>query len=558
MFSITLVLLLILCLGIFPREPKNKKKANKGSTAPKAFYYTKDIVYLQHEPVLRTLREYKAFAKKISRAIGRGEYNEAKSIEENMKPTYRLDHIIKERYPTFHSTLNDLPDAISLITLFSHLPANGRIPADVIENCAKLSAQWQLYVMRTKSLRKVFLSIKGVYFEAEIEGKPIRWLVPYLFTQHVPEDVDFKILLTFLDLYQTLCGFTFFKLYNDINLVYPPPLDQERDGTGAGISAFSLRETTGALTKSGEDDFVNNNPKVSAKEVRKQIDEIGSGNAAPPSDEQVNQVPSQNDDEEMPAPEEFVEQPSKNVEPSSDIGPSLSNLITNSKFESQRATLLSPYTFYLSREVTRPTLEFVIRSFGGQVGWDMTTLGGGSPIPDEKDPRITHMVVDRPQLPERLKSLNLKRAYVQPQWIIDSVNAGRLLPTEPYAPGQTLPPHMSPFELTEDGRYVPGLEIEEHEKEEGAEDESEDEEQQEVTNENEDDDKEVKEDKPKYPTEALLAAARNPNDQALRDAAELEAEQLGIDNDVFENELKKASKSAKKVSSKFKIFSLNI
>jgi pescadillo protein len=83
--------------GIFPREPRNKKKANKGSSAPTSFYYTKDIAYLAHEPVLKRLREHKAFAKKLSRALGRGEWSAAKSLEEQ-KPVYRLDHIIKERY----------------------------------------------------------------------------------------------------------------------------------------------------------------------------------------------------------------------------------------------------------------------------------------------------------------------------------------------------------------------------------------------------------------------------------------------------------------------------
>ena len=85
-----------LCTGIFPREPRNKKKANKGSTAPTSFYYVKDIAYLAHEPVLKKLREHKAFAKKLSRALGRGEWSSAKSLEDN-KPSYRLDHIIKER-----------------------------------------------------------------------------------------------------------------------------------------------------------------------------------------------------------------------------------------------------------------------------------------------------------------------------------------------------------------------------------------------------------------------------------------------------------------------------
>ena len=91
-------------LGIFPREPKNRKKANKGSSAPTSFYYTKDIAYLAHEPILKKLRDHKAFAKKISRALGRGEWSSAKSLEDN-KPVYRLDHIIKERYVSENDVL---------------------------------------------------------------------------------------------------------------------------------------------------------------------------------------------------------------------------------------------------------------------------------------------------------------------------------------------------------------------------------------------------------------------------------------------------------------------
>lgn len=82
--------------GIFPREPRSRKRANKGSSAPTTFYYAKDIAYIAHEPVLKKLREHKAFAKKLSRALGRGEWNSAKTLEDN-KPVYRLDHIIKER-----------------------------------------------------------------------------------------------------------------------------------------------------------------------------------------------------------------------------------------------------------------------------------------------------------------------------------------------------------------------------------------------------------------------------------------------------------------------------
>jgi pescadillo protein len=82
--------------GIFPREPRSRKRANKGSSAPTSFYYTKDIAYLAHEPVLTKLRDHKAFAKKLAKALRKSEWSSAKSLEEN-KPVYRLDHIIKER-----------------------------------------------------------------------------------------------------------------------------------------------------------------------------------------------------------------------------------------------------------------------------------------------------------------------------------------------------------------------------------------------------------------------------------------------------------------------------
>jgi pescadillo len=91
-----------LCIlkGIYPREPRNKKKANKGSTANSTFYYAKDIRFLLHEPVLRTFRDQKAFAKKLTRAIGKADYTKAKDLEQN-RPQYSLDHIVKERYISF-------------------------------------------------------------------------------------------------------------------------------------------------------------------------------------------------------------------------------------------------------------------------------------------------------------------------------------------------------------------------------------------------------------------------------------------------------------------------
>ena len=87
-----------LCIlkGIFPREPKSRKKAGKGSTASTSFYYVKDISYLLHEPVLEQLRAHKSFAKKLSRALGREQYGLAKNLDDK-KPLFKIDHIIKER-----------------------------------------------------------------------------------------------------------------------------------------------------------------------------------------------------------------------------------------------------------------------------------------------------------------------------------------------------------------------------------------------------------------------------------------------------------------------------
>lgn len=98
--------------------------------------------------------------------------------------------------------------------------------------------------------------------------------------------------------------------------------------------------------------------------------------------------------------------------------------------------LFSGSVFFLSREVPRENVEFLILSFGGKVGWE----GAGSPF-SYTDPSITHVVMDRPCISDRIAN----RDYVQPQWLFDCVNNGFLIPVEKYLPGLALPPHLSPF-----------------------------------------------------------------------------------------------------------------
>jgi pescadillo protein len=360
-------------------------------------------------------------------------------------------------------------------------------------------------------------------------------------------------MLTFLELYQTLLGFVFFKLFTDINLVYPPKLDEMLDENGAGIGALLLEESgKGLVVVRGETDEEVEKKRVYAKDVRKQIKSIGLGGndaaeaAAVAEDEAMGSavVIGTTDDIEL------------------DVFPTTSTSdILQPEIVTSTTSLFSSYFFYLSREVTRPTLEFIIRSFGGQVGWD-AVLGAGSPFL-ENDPRITHHIVDRPVVPGSApRSHPGKRTYVQPQWVVDCLNRKTLLPADQYAPGAVLPPHLSPFvdedAVRERGGYVPMEasnrvgDIDVMEEEEVSDEDDEDEEE----DEEEEDEVEKKTNyaaissKTQKKAPALLAAARDPTNDTLLHAAELEAEARGIAPAQFESELAVETKKAKKAAPK--------
>lgn len=513
----------------------NKKRANKGSSAPASFYYFKDIQYLLHEPLLVKFREHKAFAKKLARAVGRGEWGLAKNLEAS-KPVSRLDHIVKERYPTFTLALQDMQDPLNLVHLFSTLPTNpipGKtiVPTEVIAECGRLINEWKVWAIRTHSLRKVFLGIKGVYYECEVPGHggdtvKVRWLEGYEFQQHVPTDVDFRILLTFLELYRTLIAFILYKLYNDQNLVYPPPLDVEQDERGETVGAFRLVENkaTSAAGASG----------VSKKAVKRAIKSVAeSGAAGGGEEEDVEMDDAEENGEEVE--EDFVERPSKTED--EDVAgkaplPTYTSLLTASDATSSKQHLLfTPYTFYLSRETSSRTWEFVIRAMGGKV---VTSLDASTPAAAANADSITHVLVDRPMTDERRREMEAGRkwTWVQPQWVADCVNRAKVLGTEEYGPGKLLPPHLSPW----DGDAEPDRPWLENGEEGEARIEEEEEE-----SEDEDEDAEEEEEAPEFPP-ALLAAAKDPSDASLVHAAELEAEANGTPHATFQAQLKEATK----------------
>ena len=337
-------------------------------------------------------------------------------------------------------------------------------------------------------------------------------------------------MLTFLELYQTLLSFVFFKLYTDTGLVYPPPLDTKKDEGGAGINALALQDAAHSLPAETTRTVSSEGRQVTVKDVRQTIKSINAN----PGDSEADVDMLNAEPLTAEVDEEFVAHPSST---NKDVNPTLPTLQTLSSLPQTLSTsLFSPYTFFLSRETSRSIFEFVVRSFGGRIGWPSSS-GSGSPF-DESDPSITHVIIDRPRVekeetPEQ-RELRLRRKYVQPQWIIDCINAGKVLLEDPYSQGKTLPPHISPFGEYE-GAYVPT---------EGAEQEDADMEEEDVEGDEDADGSEE--------DEEVVNAVASKDPAALR-AAELAAEAAGVEYGEFEAKVKHASKKPSKKSSEEQI-----
>ncbi|ODV62163.1 mRNA-binding ribosome synthesis protein NOP7 ASCRUDRAFT_74604 [Ascoidea rubescens DSM 1968] len=399
-----------LCIfkGIYPREPRNKRKANKGSTKPVTFYYSKDIQYLLHEPVLAKFRNHKTFSKKLSRAITRGEISDAKRLNDN-KPKYKLDHIIKERYPTFLDALRDLDDPLNMLFLFANMPPTNKVTNQIINNCETICNQWLTFVARERCLKKVFVSIKGIYYQANIKGQNILWLSPYKFPQNIPSDIDFRIMSTFLEFYITLLNFILFKLYTDNGLVFPPKLDGFKTKTIGGLSSFIL-ELENPIPKSNSNITEESNDKPNNTEEAEEAEE------AEPDPDRLDTF-------------EPVKEGGDTLIQPSNSGDALSNLFENK-------------IFFVGREVPIDVLEFLILSCGGKIVSEIVynQLSEKDKKNLEINQKITHQIVDRPVF-----NKVIGRTYIQPQWVFDSINKSKLLPVSDYAPGETLPPHLSPW-----------------------------------------------------------------------------------------------------------------
>ena len=186
-------------------------------------------------------------------------------------------------------------------------------------------------------------------------------------------DVDWRVMLTFLEFYHALLSFVNFKLFSEIDVPYPLIKDEDRM-------------------------------------------EVDQEQANDTTDMRLQSLPSviQNIDQKQTADEST---PSEG--------------------------LYAGLVVFLSREVPREPLEFVLKANGATVCYPETS---GLPSKyQENDDAITHHIIDRPMV-----NMFPGRKYVQPQWVFDSLNKKCIMQEEDYGVGKPLPPHLSPFYAAED------------------------------------------------------------------------------------------------------------
>jgi len=287
-------------------------------------------------------------------------------------------------------------------------------------------------------LRRVFLSIKGIYYQAEIFGETVTWLSPYQFAIPRSKNVDYRVMLTFLEFYEVMMGFINFKLFNSLNMRYPPKFDKIKSAHGEYLTALISESAQAEVAATEKRDIVGLTTTTDS-EIQKRIDSLSTT---------INEIQEESDESsEDSSDSESAENEDQGMDDFGDL--------ETKKLKREQdiySDLFKGCVFWLSREVPKYSLEFIIKSFGGRVAWE----GDSSPIENEADDIITHHVIDRPTVANRLLGVD----YVQPQYVYDSINSRVLLDPSRYEPGLELPPHLSPFVNDDEEGYIPEYKFE--------------------------------------------------------------------------------------------------
>jgi pescadillo len=258
---------------------------------------------------------------------------------------------------------------------------------------------------------------------------------------------------SFVELSTTLVRFVLVRLFKEAGAVYPPVLAGEDVGEGKEGEDGDEERVKGEAGKKAERKRVRMSEKrLESLDVEGVVRRLETRAGL---DDESKRLEDDNDNEkEEETPLVPVVQAADESERVPLLVGSLSSASGAAADSGAGRRLFQDVVVFLSREVARGPLSFLVRAFGGRVGWEATS-GSGSPF-TVADESITHVLVDRPVLScERVDT----RVYVQPQWVFDCVNAGRLLGLRGYGVGEKLPPHLSPFGGGKEG-YVPaGAEV---------------------------------------------------------------------------------------------------
>lgn len=330
-----------LCIikGVYPRDPKKKPKGHD-----KTYYHSKDILFLYHEPLLNKFRDLKVHDKKIKRALGRREKVIARGLVKR-KPVYSLYHIVKERYPTLLDCLRDFDDALSSLALFASLPTDDEknVTSEIIADATRLFDEFLLFAIHKRLVRRVFCSIKGFYIQIKYLGQSITFIIPHQFPQDLPPDVDFKVMLTFLEFYRCMVKSVNFKVYQMEDLAYPPLANHRMLKSGCRFLSLSTQpiaagSSNDAQVNDVEGEVDNNDEETIAKAERlaKKIESIQSKLENTVDDEYDGEEEEENKNEED-QDEEFAQ----------DETTKLMNQV--SEQEKKIQSLFKDKVFYISR-----------------------------------------------------------------------------------------------------------------------------------------------------------------------------------------------------------------
>eukprot|EP00026_Physarum_polycephalum_P003953 Phypoly_transcript_03970.p1 GENE.Phypoly_transcript_03970~~Phypoly_transcript_03970.p1 ORF type:complete len:669 (+),score=173.24 Phypoly_transcript_03970:69-2075(+) len=426
--------------GIHPVEPGLKRIRKQSS---RTWYYLKDINFMRRDEILGWFDDYRMYKKKKAYLMGVRKNAELAVLKQN-KPQLNVEHFVRERYPTLQDAVNDLDDALSLICLFVEMQygVTGKImKKKQFKECIRLKSEWMAYVTETHALRKVFVSIKGIYYQAEVLGSPVTWLAPHSQRIRVPTTIDVMTMTFFVQFYTTALNFIFYRLYTDQGYKYPPVIDQKLLGEGHTVKAVQMERIEAAVpilkNETPAVPSVNVAPLTAAERERIEIVNKSLAHIISVDDKETKEEAAEVEIKQEPKEEEGEVIPKEFQEVDEKEGENKEQYVRKSR-------LFHGFKFFINREIPKAEIRFMIRAFGGEDFGDLEC--------DESDSKITHQIVDRDCSHMKLRS---NREYIQPQWIFDSINAGVLLPYHEYAHDATLPAHISPFVNDALKGYIP-------------------------------------------------------------------------------------------------------